>query len=87
MNILTESASLPFEVLSTTISADDPSGLPKYDFITAREVSTYLGIGLTQSYEICKKINSKLAKEGYLTFRGKIPRQALMAHLPPQKEV
>ena len=52
--------------------------------MTAGEVSTYLGIGLTQSYEICKKINAKLAEEGYLTFRGKVPRQALLAHLPPQ---
>lgn len=79
-----ESASLPRNSQFATISADDSPGFPKYDFMTAGEVSTYLGIGLTQSYEICKKINAKLAEEGYLTFRGKVPRQALLAHLPPQ---
>ena len=69
---------------SATMSVDNAAGLPKYDFMTATEVSTYLGIGLTQSYEICKKINAKLSEQGYLTFRGKVPRQALLAQLPPQ---
>ena len=69
---------------SATMSVDNTAGLPKYDFMTATEVSTYLGIGLTQSYEICKKINAKLSEQGYLTFRGKVPRQALLAQLPPQ---
>jgi hypothetical protein len=39
------------------------------------------------AYELCKKINAELAAEGYLTFRGKIPRQALMNHLPKQDNV
>ena len=69
---------------STTMSVDNAAGLPRYDFMTATEVSTFLGIGLTQSYEICKKINAKLSEQGYLTFRGKVPRQALLAQLPPQ---
>jgi len=79
-------AHLPFDPLSVKIDADKPSGLPKYDFMTATEISTYLGIGLTQSYEICKKINSELAGQGYLTFRGKVPRTALLAQLPPQAD-
>lgn len=66
------------------MEADNTSRLPKYDFMTAAEVSTYLGIGLTQSYEICKKINTQLADQGYLTFRGKVSRQALLDQLLPQ---
>lgn len=80
------SAPLPSDPQLITMNADNSDGLPKYDFMTAAEVSTYLGIGLTQSYEICKKINAKLAEQGYLTFRGKVPRQALLAQLPPQAE-
>ena len=78
---------LPADPQLITMDADKPDGLPKYDFMTAAEVSTYLGIGLTQSYEICKKINAKLAEQGYLTFRGKVPRQSLLAQLPPQTKI
>ena len=67
-----------------TITSDNPIGLPKYDFMSAMEVSAYLGIGKSQAYEICKQINERLAAKGYLTFRGKVPRQALLAQLPPQ---
>ena len=70
--------------VSNTITADNASGLPKYDFMTAKEVSAYLGIGKSQAYEICKMLNAKLAAEGFLTFRGKVPRQALMNQLPRQ---
>ncbi len=80
------SAPLPSDPQLITMNADKSDGLPKYDFMTAAEVSTYLGIGLTQSYEICKKINAKLAEQGYLTFRGKVPRQSLLEQLPPQAE-
>lgn len=75
---------LPENLLSDTMNADNTAGLPKYDFMTALDVSRYLGIGKTMAYELCKKINAELAAEGYLTFRGKIPRQALMDHLPKQ---
>ena len=74
-------------LLSDTMNADNTAGLPKYDFITAPEISRYLEIGLTSAYELCKQINAELAAEGYLTFRGKIPRQALMDHLPKQNHV
>ena len=78
---------LPADPQLATMEVDKPDGLPRYDFMTAAEVSTYLGIGLTQSYEICKKINAKLAEQGYLTFRGKVPRQSLLAQLPPQTKI
>lgn len=75
---------LPENSVLSTINADNASGLPKYDFMTAKEVSAYLGIGKSQAYEICKKINAKLEAEGFLTFRGKVPRQALLDQLPKQ---
>lgn len=54
----------------------------KYDFMTANEISEYLGIGRTQAYEIIRKVNKKLSAEGYLTFNGKIPRKSLLEQLP-----
>ena len=54
----------------------------KYDFMTASEISIYLGIGRSQAYEIIRKINEKLSSEGFLTFSGKIPRKSLLAQLP-----
>lgn len=54
----------------------------KYDFMTASEISIYLGIGRSQAYEIIRKINEKLSSEGFLTFSGKIPRKSLFEQLP-----
>ena len=54
----------------------------KYDFMTASELSIYLGIGRSQAYEIIRKINEKLSSEGFLTFSGKIPRKSLLEQLP-----
>lgn len=79
-----KSTPLSESAVLNTISADNASRLPKYDFMTAKEVGAYLGIGKSQAYEICKMINAKLAAEGFLTFRGKVPRQALMDQLPRQ---
>ena len=66
------------------ILENNANGLPKYDFMTAMEIAGYLGIGKSQAYEICKMINEKLAAQGFLTFRGKVPRQALLDQLPKQ---
>ena len=52
--------------------------LPKYDFMTAMEIAGYLGIGKSQAYEICKMINEKLAAQGFLTLRGKVPRRRFL---------
>jgi len=54
----------------------------KYDFMRAADVAEYLGISKTVAYDVCMKINKELAAQGYLTFRGKIPRKALMDRLP-----
>ena len=64
------------------ILVNNRDGIPKYDFMTAGEISEFLGIGLTQAYDICKRINKKLDSMGFLTFRGKVPRKALYEHLP-----
>lgn len=66
------------------ILEDNANGLPKYDFMSAIEIAQYLDIGKSQAYEICKVINEKLAAQGFLTFRGKVPRQALLDQLPKQ---
>lgn len=58
------------------------NSVKKYDFMTASEISEYLGIGRTQAYEIIRKINKKLSADGYLTFNGKIPRKSLLEQLP-----
>ena len=67
---------------SVKIAGKEGSGLTKFDFISAKEISSFLGIGKTQAYEICKLINDELAEKGFLTFRGKVPRKALLARLP-----
>ena len=64
------------------IMENNGAGIAKYDFMSAVEISEFLGIGKTQAYEICKKINAKLAQMGFLTFRGKVPRKALFEQLP-----
>lgn len=78
----TEIAHLNDTIALSKIMVNENRGLPKYDFISAAEISVFLGIGKTQAYEICKKINAALSSEGYLTFRGKIPRSKLMEYLP-----
>jgi len=65
-----------------TIWENNVVGINHYDFMTAVEIAEFLGIGRTQAYEICKRTNKKLDDMGFLTFRGKIPRQALFEQLP-----
>ena len=66
------------------IKTDNTNGLERYDFMSAMEIARYLEISKSQAYEICKFINDKLAAQGFLTFRGKVPRQALLDQLPKQ---
>ena len=66
------------------IKTDHTNGLERYDFMSAMEIARYLEISKSQAYEICKFINDKLAAQGFLTFRGKVPRQALLDQLPKQ---
>jgi len=75
-------AHFSFDEKDDSIMLNDSNGLDKYDFINAKEISEFLGIGLTKAYEICKKINARLETQGFLTFRGKVPRKAFLEELP-----
>ncbi len=41
---------------------------------TAQELAELLGVSETKAYQYIKQMNAELAKLGYLTVRGKIPR-------------
>lgn len=42
--------------------------------IPAAEMARILGCGLSKAYQICAEHNAKLAEQGYITLRGKLPR-------------
>lgn len=46
-------------------------------YITASELAETLGISMGQAYKIIRQLNSKLAKDGYITVAGKCPRRYL----------
>ena len=46
-------------------------------YITASELAETLGILMGQAYKIIRQLNSKLAKDGYITVAGKCPRRYL----------
>ncbi len=43
-------------------------------YYSAAEVAEMLGVSLGQAYKIIKRLNTKLAEQGYLVISGKIPR-------------
>ncbi len=43
-------------------------------YVTAQEVSEILGVSLTKSYDIIRRLNAELESKGYLTIRGKTSR-------------
>lgn len=47
----------------------------KEAFVDVKEVQYILGIGQTKAYEIIRKYNEELVKQGYLTIRGRCPRK------------
>ena len=44
---------------------------------TAKEVAAMLGVSESMSYKIIKMCNQELRKKGYITVRGKVPREYL----------
>ena len=44
---------------------------------TAKEVAAMLGVSESMSYKIIKECNQELRKKGYITVRGKVPREYL----------
>lgn len=47
------------------------------ELIGVEEVKKLLGVGETKAYGIIKQLNTELNKKGYLTIRGKIPKEYL----------
>lgn len=42
---------------------------------TAQELAELLGVSESKAYQYIKQMNAELTKQGYLTVRGKIPRE------------
>ncbi len=45
--------------------------------IGVEDVKKILGVGENRAYSIIRQLNKELAKKGFLTIRGKIPRKYL----------
>lgn len=43
-------------------------------YIDAKEVSQLLGVSSSKAYQIIKRLNNDLKKDGYLTIAGKVSR-------------
>lgn len=41
-------------------------------YMTAQDISNVLGVSRSKSYQIIKKLNDELQKEGYLIISGKV---------------
>lgn len=44
-------------------------------FVDAKEVCRILGVGTTKAYAIIREYNKELARQGFLTIRGRCPRK------------
>ena len=58
---------------------EDQKGSEKMEtyLATAKEVAAMLGVSESMSYKIIKMCNQELRKKGYITVRGKVPREYL----------
>ena len=45
------------------------------NFLTATDVSEYMGISIPMAYKIIRKLNDELKAQGYITISGKINRR------------
>lgn len=45
------------------------------NFLTAADVSEYMGISVPLAYKIIRKLNDELKAQGYITVSGKINRR------------
>ena len=53
-------------------------GGEQMELIGAAEVKQLLGVGNNRAYEIIRQLNAELEQKGYLTIRGKIPKEYLL---------
>ena len=44
-------------------------------YLTANDVSKYMGISIPTAYKIIRKLNDELKAQGYITVSGKINRR------------
>ena len=44
-------------------------------YYTAAEIAEMIGVGRTSAYVIVRQLNDELAANGYLTVKGKIPKE------------
>lgn len=56
-------------------------GGDEMNLIGVKEVQKILGIGETKAYSIIKQLNTELDKKGYITIRGKIPKEYLLERI------
>lgn len=45
------------------------------NFLTASDVSEYMGISIPMAYKIIRSLNDELKGQGYITISGKINRR------------
>lgn len=45
------------------------------NFLTAADVSEYMGISVPLAYKIIRKLNDELKAQGYITVSGKVNRR------------
>ena len=45
------------------------------NFLTAADVSEYMGVSMPMAYKIIRKLNDELRAQGYLTVSGRINRR------------
>ena len=48
---------------------------PNKNFLTAADVSEYMGISVPMAYKIIRKLNDELKAQGFITVSGKINRR------------
>lgn len=44
------------------------------NYLTASDVSEYMGISIPMAYKIIRKLNDELKSNGYITISGKVSR-------------
>ena len=44
------------------------------NYLTASDVSEYMGISITMAYKIIRRLNDELKSNGYITISGKVNR-------------
>ena len=58
--------------------------MSKMEFYGTREVQRELGVGKNKAREIIRQLNAELETRGYLTVRGRVPRQYFERRFYPE---